>query len=269
MSDWIRVTRAEPCPICGKDSWCEISGDGAVALCMRVQSDRPKQFKSGETGYIHRLSEAPLREFPQRKKEEPKPLINAESMMKEWAAKTRPEWLYSLAEELGVRTSALMELRVAWAAEHSAFAYPMRNGDGAMVGIRLRNQRGDKWAVKGSKSGIFLPFCIPQKQVWICEGPTDTAAALSLGLFAIGRPSCSGGMPDIIKALRRLHVAEAVLIADNDDPGLNGADMLARHLEIPCCVIVLPAKDVREFVNNGGAVEMLENQIHQTRWITK
>lgn len=264
---WIRVSRQSRCPICNSDTWCTISEDGAVVICMRVANDSPKQFKTGETGYLHRLTDAPKKFIPFRKLEEPKPLINAESMMKAWAAKTRPEWLWQLAEELGVKGSALMELRVAWAAEHSAFAWPMRSGWGEFVGIRLRNGRGEKWAVRGSKQGIFLPFCIPQKTAYLTEGPTDTAAVLSLGLFAIGRPSCSGGMPDIITALRKTGAREAVIISDNDDPGLNGADMLSRHLEIPCCIITMPGKDVREFVNDGGTVEVLENLVKQTRWI--
>jgi len=267
MNDWTRVNKSNLCPCCNHADWCLISQDGNAAICMRVQSEYPKQFKSGEIGYVHRLTSEVRQALPPRRKEEPKPLINAESMLKEWSQKTRPEWLMGFAEQLGVRTSALMELRAAWAGSEQAWAFPMRNGEGAVVGIRLRNEGGDKWAVRGSKQGIFLPFCIPQPVVHICEGPTDTAAALSMGLFAIGRPSCSGGMPDIISALRRLKVREAVLIADNDDPGVNGADMLSRHLEIPCCVMTLPCKDVRAFVNNGGTVEMLDNITKQMRTI--
>jgi hypothetical protein len=264
---WIRVTRHSRCPICNSDTWCEVSDDGAVALCMRVASDHPKQFKTGELGYIHRLTDAPKKFVPFRKLEEPKPLINAEAMMKAWSTRTRPEWLWQLAEELGVKGSALMELRAAWAGEHAAWAFPMRNGWGAYVGIRLRNAEGRKWAVTGSKQGLFLPFCIPQNTAWICEGPTDTAAVLSLGLYAIGRPSCSGGMPDIITALRKTGAREAVIISDNDDPGLNGADMLSRHLEIPCCIITMPGKDVRQFVNDGGTAEVLLNLVKQTRFL--
>lgn len=278
MSEWIRVKKSEPCPICGKDSWCEVSADGAVALCMRVSNDRPKQFKDGSVGFVHRLTDEPRKPFIPRRHEEPKPVINAEAMMKAWAAKTRPEWLYALAEELGVRTSALMELRAAWAAEHSAWAFPMRDGQGRMVGIRLRNQKGEKWAVKGSKQGLFLPFCIPQKQVVLVEGPTDAAAGLSIGLFCVGRPSCSGGLFDILEMVKRLGIREAVIVADNDpyktrpdgskyNPGLDGAESLAARLTIPSCIVMLPFKDMREAVNNEMTAEQFDNLTKKTIWI--
>jgi 5S rRNA maturation endonuclease (ribonuclease M5) len=267
MSDWIRVTPANPCPICGKKSWCEVSRDGEVALCMKQASDRPKTFKNGEVGYIHRLIDGPkLIKKWNPKPEPPAPTINAEATMKWWSEQTSGKQIARLADELGVRASSLMELRVAWAAEHRAFAFPMRNGYGAVVGIRLRNREGKKWAVRGSRSGIFLPYCVPQDAAFICEGPTDTAAALSIGLYAIGRPSCSGGMPDIIIALRRLGIRRVIIIADNDDPGLTGADMLSRHLEIPCCLFTLPCKDVREAVARGMDAETLLCMVNQHRW---
>ena len=262
----IRVTKANRCTQCDHDTWCLVAEDGSACICMRVQSDHPHTFTGGEVGYIHRLVDNPQPRRFVPKREEPKVVINAEAMMKEWAAKSKPEWMWQLAESLGVKGSALMELRVTWAAEHKAFAWPMRNGAGEMVGIRLRNNAGDKWAVKGSKAGIFLPYCLPQSQVWICEGPTDTAAALSMGLFAIGRPSCSGGMPDIITALRRLNVREAIIIADNDDPGINGAEMLSRHLDIPCCVVTLPCKDIRQGYNNGLTADMMDQFTKQVLW---
>lgn len=263
---WIRVNRQNRCPVCNSDTWCEVSDDGAVALCMRVSSEFQKVFKTGEIGYIHRLTDAPRKSIP-FKKEEPRPTIDVFAMMKEWSLKTKPEWLWQLAEGLGVKASALMELRVAWAAEHRAWAWPMRNGLGAFVGIRLRNNEGRKWAVTGSKSGIFLPFCIPQKAAWICEGPTDTAAALSLGLFAIGRPSCSGGTNEILAVIKRLEVRECVIIADNDAPGLVGAELLSKQLPIPNCIITMPGKDLRQSVNDGLTAEVLENMVKQTRWI--
>lgn len=242
-----------------------VSADGEVCMCMKSANEHPKQFKSGETGYVHKLG-GEVRRSVATHREPPRPIINASAMMKKWCSETWPEYIADLAHSLGVKASALMELKVAWADEHRAFAFPMFNGYHACVGIRLRNMKGDKWAVRGSKQGIFLPFCPQQDTAFICEGPTDTAAALSIGLFAIGRPSCSGGMPDIIVALRRLHIRRVVIIADNDDPGLTGADMLSRHLEIPCCLMTLPCKDVRAAVKLGMDAETLECMTRNLRW---
>lgn len=61
-SDWLRVTKAEPCFVCGKFDWCLISADGSAAICARVKSERP----AGSAGWLHRhdgdFSALPLRE---------------------------------------------------------------------------------------------------------------------------------------------------------------------------------------------------------------
>jgi len=48
---WRRVTHRESCPVCDHPDWCSVAADGAVAICMRVASDRPT--KNG--GWLHRL----------------------------------------------------------------------------------------------------------------------------------------------------------------------------------------------------------------------
>jgi len=142
----------------------------------------------------------------------------------------------------------------------------MRDGYGNIIGIRLRSDTGAKWAVAGSHQGIFLPNRPAERTAVVCEGPTDTAAALSLGLWAVGRASCSAGLSDVPKVFKRLRIRRAVIISDNDIPGLNGAAMLGRHLGIPYCTLVLPTKDLRKFVLAGGTAQMLENLINDTVW---
>jgi 5S rRNA maturation endonuclease (ribonuclease M5) len=100
----------------------------------------------------------------------------------------------------------------------------------------------------------------------ICEGPTDTAAALTLGYFGLGRPSCSGGTPHIIQTIKRLGILQVAIIADNDGPGLAGAKMLMEHLNIACCILVLPCKDLREFIASGGNQKTLDCIIKGTLW---
>jgi hypothetical protein len=277
VSDWIRVKPSDHCPICDHDTWCTYNDE--VCICMRVANEHPKQFKDGSVGYIHRLTDEPRKPFVPQRREKPAPAINVEAMMSGWASKTSPDALRRLADELGVRTSALLELRAAWAAQHTAWAFPMRDGAGKMVGIRLRNSKGDKWAVTGSKQGLFLPYCEPEKQVVFVEGPTDCAAGLSIGLFCVGRPSCSGGLFDIQAIVKRLGIREAVIVADNDDerqrpdgsfynPGVDGAESLAAQLDIPTCVVILPVKDMREAVRGGMTAEDFEGIVRQGLWKT-
>ncbi len=52
-SKWLRVTKHNLCPICGKPDWCLISQDGKAAICARIESDRPAGNKGA--GWIHTL----------------------------------------------------------------------------------------------------------------------------------------------------------------------------------------------------------------------
>ena len=57
-----RVTRRDPCPVCGADSWCMVSRDGYAALCMREidSADGTHREMSDGTPYgFHWLSSPP------------------------------------------------------------------------------------------------------------------------------------------------------------------------------------------------------------------
>ena len=146
------------------------------------------------------------------------------------------------------------------------FAFPMRSGDGGYIGIRLRSLSGDKWAERGSQNGLFIPQVDPYGPCYICEGPTDTAALLTMGLYAIGRPSCSAGVNMILEHFRRMRIREAVIISDGDAPGMRGAVTLTEHLKCRSCIVVPPCKDVRKFLQNGGTKELLESLVKQLIW---
>jgi hypothetical protein len=141
----------------------------------------------------------------------------------------------------------------------------------------LRNERG-KFAVRGSKQGIFTSAeCgtrstehgaqgTARPTLFVCEGPTDTAAAVELGLFAVGRPNCCCGGAEIKVFARRHDCRRVVIISDNDKPGLDGARKVGGELKLPFAVYVPPAKDVREFVRLGGTRVMIENTLKNTVW---
>ena len=127
----------------------------------------------------------------------------------------------------------------------------MCDGYGNVVGIRLRNERG-KFAVRGSRQGIFLADMNPQEETLVVEGPTDAAAAVSLGFHAIGRPSCTGGTRQIAEFCRRKGVKRLSVLADNDGPGIRGARAFCDQVGVRARVVVLPAKDLREWVRHGA-----------------
>src|SRR5215210_7981594 len=48
-----RVTARQPCPVCGRRKWCQVTRDGRLAHCMRESRGSVKRAKDG--GYIHVL----------------------------------------------------------------------------------------------------------------------------------------------------------------------------------------------------------------------
>ena len=258
--DWVRVTKSSPCPICAKPDWCCISADGAVANCMRIEG--AKTARNG--GWIHRLTNepqsAPLPPKPQREKP---PLCNPSRLLSRWAKDTTQDRLHGLAEALGVSTAALTALGAVWANPRDSWAFPMRNSAGKIIGIRLRPIEGKKHCVEGSSTGLFYPATLPHdaESLFITEGPTDAAAAISLGYHAIGRPSCSGGALCLLSLLDRIQVRSVVIIADNDRPGRRGALRMAAQIAIPFKILTLPAKDLRLFVQAGATRQIVDHML--------
>ncbi len=260
---WRRVTRAEPCPICGKPDWCGRSPDGSAAVCMRVESPYPTR----NGGWLHHLQEhpPPPRPAPRR----PAPASSApdvEILWRKWRDATTAERRTRLAASLGIGPAAIEALRAAWAPPHLAWAFPMQDAAGRTVGIRLRAEDGRKWSVRGGREGLFVPDRPPSPCVTVCEGPTDTAAAVELGLFAIGRPSCTGAVDLTVAFLRAGRFARAVIVADADAPGRAGAARLAGKIPIPHAVIVPPAKDLRAWVAAGAGRAAFDTLLRHARW---
>ena len=231
---------------------------------MWVESNRPINQKDGSTGWLHKLGDdAPK---PKPVVEKPRPTINARKLWEQFNEETDILMLKKLALSIGVNVAALRSLCCVWIKDKRAYGFPMYDGFGNMVGIRLRSITGAKWAITGSTQGIFVPMGDSAKRALITEGPTDTAAALSLGQWAIGRPHCSGGVSDIMQLFNRNDVREAVIVSDNDGPGLRGSQMLQRHLAIPSCLLILPCKDIRNFVNRGGTIDDLNSIVKSLIW---
>jgi hypothetical protein len=266
-SAWRRVSRAHPCPICGKPGWCLVSANGTAAICPRVESPR----RAGDAGWLHRLADAPT--GPRRHVRHVR-LTTAGPDLGPLAEQCRaaldPGRLHQLAAGLGLTPASLTALGVGWSAARGAYTFPMQDAGGRVVGVRLRGPGGRKWAVRGSKAGLHIPAGPPFRpdgQLLIAEGPTDCAALLDLGVpAAVGRYSCQGDLR-LLAALARLwRPGEAVIVADADEPGRRGADNLASALVCYCPavrVIVPPggAKDARDFLRAGGTWADLEAAI--------
>lgn len=268
---WIRVSRQNPCVICEKpDKACSVAEDGSVACCMRIQSDW--ECKGNMGGWIHKLDPSLIkrvknvfRRAPKKKPKQPKYWHNmvVESLD---SAGLEPRSKV-LGMQLGVSYNSLTRLMVGWLPEYSAWTFPMWDGCGRMIGIRLRGLNGAKWCVPGSFNGIFWPTEIGrtyETDLMICEGPTDCAALLDLGFDAIARPNALGGvsaLTDFVRGARRKIVI--VIDADSKDAvELPGAVKLAkaiRPLTSDVSILRTPGgyKDIRGWYNAGGTREQL------------
>ena len=262
-STWFRVSRTRRCEICNKPDWCTYTDDGA-SCCMRVESQK----KMSNRGWLHRsesIKPLPIREA---RIEKPTPPPNWSELVTRWRSSTSTARLITLAESLGVDPIALDLLTVSWAKEHDAWSFPMRDASGNLIGVRLRSPMGDKWAVKGSKNGLFTATMTAKPTLFVCEGATDAAAMLTMGFFAIGRPNCSANPEMIVDFVRHNRVRRVVIIPDNDEHGAGqiGANELQAMLRVPSLQWMPSTKDVREFLKAGGDAELITGTIKDLAW---
>ncbi|MGN6544425.1 MAG: primase-helicase zinc-binding domain-containing protein [Aureliella sp.] len=190
-----------------------------------------------------------------------------ELMAELWQRNMRPAWLERAASLLGLPAEPLKRLDVGWSPAHRATSWPMRDAAGSVVGIRLRCPKtAKKWAVKGSQAGLIYPTDLslvePARRLVICEGPTDTASLLSVGIAAVGAPSAGCGVEYLDSLARRLMPREVVILADADAAGVAGAKRLATRLILvaPVRIATPPEsiKDARAWVCSGASRTALE-----------
>ena len=284
MNGWHNASRSERCPVCGHDSWCSISDDGAVCVCRRTPSPRPT--KSGN-GWIHRLGDCSIVRLKDCSiaSSSPNNLNNPNNRTIERHFRALPEGNEQvrlsryLMRELSLPGDMILATDVRWDRAAKAAAFPMRDADGNVTGIRYRQLgTGRKWSLRGSRDGLFfIPGMLSasSRELVVCEGPTDMIAAVSCGLTnAVGRSSCMTGAKLLRALAGRMRAERITIVADDDEPkarpdgttwrpGLDGAKRLAADLGL-ATRIVFPApgfKDLRAWYAKGGMTEAAFNAI--------
>jgi hypothetical protein len=258
-----RACRGRLCPVCGHDSWCLVDECRGLAICPRTEGKR----KIGSAGWLHstggdvpafKVSKDPEKAVPS--------LEGADLMQPRFVRQGAPR-LGLLAMSLGLSLESLERLGTGW--NGSAWTFPMRNDREEIVGFRTRFDNGSKFAIKGSRSGLFIPIGRTRGigEVWIVEGPTDTAAMIEMGLNAIGRPSCMGSEQEIRRWTAGMDV---LVVADNDGPGVKGAQELTRTLRgsarsVRMLLPPMGMKDAREVLNHGGSMKEWREQLTGSR----
>lgn len=256
LSDFRRVGASNPCPVCEHRDWCLVARDHppSAAICQRVESPR----RWGDAGWLHSLCNNTAWRSPRARTislPSPAAVQDFGELAREYVNRVNERALADLADRLGLTVTSLRRLGIGWTGR--AWSFPMTDPrrDGRVCGIRLRARDGSKYAVRGSKDGIFLPAGLADGVLFVAEGPTDTAALLDLGFDAIGRPSCHGGTRHVIHHVKSKKVPRVVIMADGDGPGQQGASMLAVLLSVYCGdvrIVTPPAKDARAWVQAGA-----------------
>lgn len=207
------------------------------------------------------------------------PAINFTEMFNKWKANTKPAQIIEFAGKLSLDAMALHLIGCAYSEEGRFWAFPMRNGQGGIIGIRQRFLNGKKSSVTGSKAGLFFDPLLQAttEEFLICEGVSDCAAAMSVGFNAIGRPSCNGQEDMVNDFVKKYRVRKAVIISDNDDmkerpggnhfyPGQDGAIKLQVMMKIPSVIAVTPGKDLRGMIENGASKPWVKYLYKDKKW---
>lgn len=205
-----------PCPVCGKEDWCNVSSDGQTVFCGRVENATGRTDADGK--WLHRLQTSfdDLAEHLQQNSEES---------------------LAELSNSLGVSPDSLVRLRVG-ANGKNGWSFPERNAAGIVVGINDRSRDGRKKVRRGHKRGLYFADELlgESDTVVIVEGGSDTAAGLDMELSVVGRPSASGGVSHLTELLGGANDRKIIVLGENDKkpngdwPGLRGAKNVAQRL---------------------------------------
>lgn len=177
------------------------------------------------------------------------------------------------AQILGIDLWALKDLGVGFDPVQIAIIFPEFDGQGRVVGLATRQGDGRKQMLPRSHRGLYLSADSLEsvEPIFVCEGPTDAAALMTMGLPAIGRPSAFGGIEHLVDLLGAMpRDREIIILGENDEksdgrwPGREAAiktadtlrERLGRTVEV-----ALPldgAKDVRAWLLEQRESQYLE-----------
>ena len=266
------------CPICSKRDWCQVSPDGKLCRCNRI--------KNAQGGNLHVLADGKALDLPalpppvQREYRHPDDVLRMVERFRRGAGPA----LQTLADNLGVSVSALVDLQVGWWSDHRGgkdqpvspcWTFPERTAAGTVVGLVRRFHDGSKRQLSRTKRGLTLPSLWKSLTgpVVIVEGATDVAAGLDVGgLVPIGQPGREKGIPDLLTLLADWPTdRDVIVLGENDrlnkagnvrpngdwpgrDSAIETARQLAQGLRRPVSAVLPPEgiKDLRQWWIDSG-----------------
>ena len=183
---WSRCSSGTPCKICGATRWCGYTDQGRVC-CMAEAKGRTEDMDTtgfrrlrvdGNGGVHYWPADQSIHVTSNQKpriKKVTATTINWERIHLKFQSSLPPhlDWLCA---ELDIDKLTVSEMQVGWSDGHFAYTFPMRDNNRKIVGFRLRKRDGGKYAIRGSREGLFLPSLVkgPEQMIVIAEGPSDT-----------------------------------------------------------------------------------------------
>ncbi len=232
--DWERVSRSSPCSICGGPDNCSIAKDGSAALCGRESKGSISTNAGGQhlhpledrkakgDWWAHPSHERDRRQAEQRDAEQLESVDYAKMVKAGPDAKPHVE---QLAEELFVSAHELESIGVGYAdIGGECYTVPERDPRGKIVGINRRFADGSKKSI-GSRGLTYVEnFDHYSGPILIPEGGSDTAAAMTMGMAAVGRFSNSGGAEMVAELMqvRNIPTDRPIIVLGEDDRLKNG-----------------------------------------------
>ncbi len=242
-NSWREVTRADPCPICGRPDWCRSNSSGAVE-CHRVVDESVGDYRRvGTTGNarfaVYRRPGGDADDEPR-----PRPLRRAHRSPEDAAA--------ALAVELGGVVATIYW----WSPTFCRVRVALPDG-GKTFRPLTKGRLGWTCRAPDRPHPLYRVAELPPNgPVYVVEGEKAADAGWSIGLPCTTSGGCTSA-PD--GDWGPLTGREAVVLPDNDDPGRQYARAVVealRRLAPPATVRVIelpglpPSGDLHDFVND-------------------
>lgn len=255
----VRVSAQRLCPVCHKPDWCLVAPDGSAAICQRVESEK----QCGGAGWLHKdfhTRPSTPRHFTPKPKSPPRDWSNG---LARWE---KSPHLEELAAKLGVTRESLERIGTGYDTGFKWWTFPEKDSHGTVIGILKRDHSGIKRRIPNSRCGLCYPnnWDQPPGPILLVEGPSCTAAVLSMGLCGVGRPSNTGGVDHLIGLLDSVpRDREIIVIGERDEkpdgkwPGQDGAvstaNQLSESLDRPIAWSFVPddKKDTRAWLQSA------------------
>jgi hypothetical protein len=227
--EWVRVNRASPCPVCGRDHYCSVSADGGLVYCTKEPSDTPG--KDG-VGWVHKL----------RAPEHRNGHANGHARAPRVVGTTR----YEIRDGDGALVAVHVRRDLSDGSKRVWWELP----DGTKG---LGGRKPTELPLYGAER---LAGLAPGTLVVVCEGEKATEAVWGLGLAAVGTVTGADTIPEQA-ALDDLTDFRPLLWPDNDEKGRQHMERLGRRLvgEWPPMVLAWPDApekgDAADFVAAG------------------